>query len=152
MAKPAAASFRISLDCRLSCLPPAQHRTDACQKLSQAERLGDVIVGAEFEADHPVDLVAPMARGDDHGNIGVRPDLAKQVETVFLAESQVQDYDAGILIDEQTSHLSAPGGRDGADIVLLQVIDDQVPHCTVVFDHEARRLAAFDGGVLLRPA
>jgi hypothetical protein len=36
--------------------------------------------------------------------------------------------------------------------MFLEVIDDQMPHRTVVFDHEARRLAVFDGGVLLRPA
>jgi hypothetical protein len=69
-AKSAAPSFRVALDGCLAGFPPAQHRPDARQKLSQTERLGDVVVGAQFQPDNPVDLVATMTRGDDHGNIG----------------------------------------------------------------------------------
>ena len=44
---------------------PAQHRLDAGQQLRAAERLRDVVVGADLEADDPVDLVA-LGREDDH--------------------------------------------------------------------------------------
>src|ERR1700738_1210727 len=69
-AKSAPASFRVALDGRLASLPPAQHRPDPRQKFSQTKRLGDVVVGAQFQPYNPVDLVATMTRGDDHGNIG----------------------------------------------------------------------------------
>jgi len=68
-AKSAAPSFLVALDGCLAGFPPAQHRPDPRQKFSQTERLGDVIVGAQFQPDNPVDLVATMTRGDDHGNI-----------------------------------------------------------------------------------
>src|ERR1700736_2162786 len=74
-AKSATASFRVALD---GC-PPAQHRPDAREKFSQTERLGDVVVGAQFQPDNPVDLVATMTRGDDHGNIGAGSALAEQI-------------------------------------------------------------------------
>src|SRR6266851_6651574 len=69
-AKSAAAFFRVSLGCYLAGFPPAQHRPDTSQKFPQTEGLGDVVVSAEFQSDHPVDFVATMTRGDDHGNIG----------------------------------------------------------------------------------
>src|ERR1700731_4896723 len=69
-AKSAAPSFRVALYGCLAGFPPAQHRPDPRQKFSQTERLGDVVVGAQFQPYNPVDLVATMTRGDDHGNIG----------------------------------------------------------------------------------
>src|ERR1700682_3251652 len=50
-AKSAAASFRVSLGCYLPGFPPAQHRSDARQKFSQTEGLGDVVVGAKFQSN-----------------------------------------------------------------------------------------------------
>src|SRR5260370_38019939 len=69
-AKSATAPFRVALDGRLAGFPSAQHRPDPRQKFSQTERLGDVVVGAQFQPYNSVDLVATMTRGDDHGNIG----------------------------------------------------------------------------------
>jgi hypothetical protein len=83
---------------------PPQHRADTRQQLPKAERLGDVVVGAEFEADHPIDLVVAMAGGDDYRDVGSRPDLAQQVETVLRAEPQIQDDQAGNAFGDLTSH------------------------------------------------
>src|SRR5262249_37013240 len=45
-----------------------QHRADTGQKLTEAEGLGHVVVGAQLEPAHAIDLLA--ARGEhDHGNI-----------------------------------------------------------------------------------
>ena len=38
---------------------PAQHRPHPGDQLARAERLGHVVVGAELQAEHPVDLVVP---------------------------------------------------------------------------------------------
>ncbi len=42
-----------------------QDGTDTCQQLSGAERLGDVVVSAEFQAQHAVHLLAPSTDDDD---------------------------------------------------------------------------------------
>ena len=52
-AKSAAPSFLVALDGCLAGFPPAQHCPDARQKLSQTERLRDVVVGARFQPDDP---------------------------------------------------------------------------------------------------
>ena len=52
----------------------ARHRADASDQLAEAERLHDVVVGAELEPDDTVDLVA--ARGDDDDrHVGSRAQL-----------------------------------------------------------------------------
>src|ERR1700676_4684056 len=44
---------------------PAQHRTDACEELARAERLGQVIVGAQLQPHHPISLFAATGEHDD---------------------------------------------------------------------------------------
>ena len=62
-----------------------EYRADAGEQFAQAERLGEIIVGAEFQPDHSVDLVAAVASRDDDRNVRARPYVAKQVEPVILA-------------------------------------------------------------------
>ena len=62
-----------------------EYRADAGEQFAQAERLGETIVGAEFQPDHSVDLVAAVASRDDDRNVRARPYVAKQVEPVILA-------------------------------------------------------------------
>src|SRR6185369_15288291 len=63
-AEPAAAPLSLPplvlLGLRPAALAPAEHRPGARQKLPQAERLGDIVVGPELQPDHTVDLIAPM--------------------------------------------------------------------------------------------
>ena len=44
---------------------PPQHRADAASELADRERLGDVVVGAQLEAEHLVDLVVARGQHDD---------------------------------------------------------------------------------------
>ena len=44
---------------------PAQHRVDPQHQLARAERLGDVVVGADLEPDDPVGLLAERGQHDD---------------------------------------------------------------------------------------
>ena len=142
-AKSAAASFRVSLGCCLPGFPPAQHRSDARQKFSQTEGLGDVVVGAKFQSNHPVDFVATMTGGDDHGDIGVGPDLAEQIKPVLLGERQIEDHQARFVAGKQGRYFVSSAGRDGADVVFLKVVHHQMPHGAVVLGHKAYRPAAF---------
>jgi hypothetical protein len=68
-------------------LLPSKNRPDSREKLAKNEGLGDVIIGPEFEPNHSVDLVAPIAGDDDHRNIGAAPNLAQQVEPILLVKS-----------------------------------------------------------------
>jgi hypothetical protein len=68
-------------------LLPSENRPDSREKLAKAEGLGDTVIGPEFQPNHPVDLVAPVAGDDDHWNIGAAPGLEQQLEPVILVKS-----------------------------------------------------------------
>jgi hypothetical protein len=124
-----------------SCLLPAQHGTDSRQEFAKTERLGNVIIGAQFESDHPIDLVTSLAGGDDHRNIRARPDLTQQVEPVFLAESRVEEHEIGFTCGEMMGHLLSPRSGDGAHIVLFKIVADRASDDRVVFDNTDTRRA-----------
>ncbi len=68
-----------------------QHRFDAGDELARVERLGHVVVGAQFEADDLVDVV--VARGEhDHGDARALAQLAADGESVHLRHHDVE-YD-----------------------------------------------------------
>ena len=76
-------------------LPP-QHRADAGEQLPKAERLDDVIVRAELQADDAVDFIRTMAGGDDDRNIGMGADFSQQIQPVVLTKPQIQNDQAGL--------------------------------------------------------
>ena len=74
----------------------AQDRADAGDELAGAERLHDVVVGAELEAQHAVGLVA--AGGEhDHRHALVGAQLAQQVEARAVGEHDVEEHEVGAL-------------------------------------------------------
>src|SRR5580692_5930073 len=100
-------------------LLPSQHGADARQKFPKAEGFGEIIIGAQFQSDHPIDLVAPIAGADDYRNIGARSDLTQEVEPILLAEPQIEDDEIRLARGEMMDHLLPPRCGDGAHIVLL---------------------------------
>src|SRR4051812_12663595 len=77
----------------------AEYGPRAGQQFVQAERFGHVIVGAQLETDHPVDLLTTRAGGDDHGNVRTGADLTQDIETTFAPQAKVEH-------DEVTSFAS----------------------------------------------
>ena len=74
----------------------AQDGADAGDELAGAERLDDVVVGAELEAQHAVGLVA--AGGEhDHRHALVGAQLAQQVEARAVGEHDVEEHEVGAL-------------------------------------------------------
>ena len=73
-------------------LPSTQYSPDACEEFAQTERLGHIVVGAEFQADHTVDLIASMTGYDDDRRVRTRSDLTQQIKTVPLIELKVEDH------------------------------------------------------------
>ncbi len=73
-------------------LPSAQYSPDACEEFAQTERLGHIVIGAEFQADHMIDLIASMTGYDDDSRVGTRSDLKQQIKTVLLTELKVEDH------------------------------------------------------------
>ena len=83
-AEPAAALLGVARRRGVSDLAPPQHRPDPRQELPQSERLGDVVVGAEFQSDNAVDLVAAVTGRDYDRNIRMRADFTEQIKAILL--------------------------------------------------------------------
>ena len=83
---------------------PARDGADARDQLAQAERLHDVVVGAELEPDDPVGLLA--ARGDDDDrHVRALAQPPADVEPVDVGQAQVQQHEVG---PERSSSAAAP--------------------------------------------
>ena len=48
--------------------------------------------------DHSIDLVQPVAGGDDHRHVGAGADFAQQVQTIILAQPQVEDDETRLVL------------------------------------------------------
>ena len=70
--------------------PPPQHGPDPGDQLARAERLGDVVVRAELEAQHPLHLV--VARGDHQhrGAVAGGPQRAQHLQPVQAGQPDVE--------------------------------------------------------------
>ena len=75
-------------------LGPAQDGPDAGDELARAERLGQVVVGAELEPEQLVELV--VASGEHHDrDRRVAAQLAGDVEAVEAGQAEVEDDEVG---------------------------------------------------------
>jgi hypothetical protein len=74
-------------------LAPAQHCAHAQRELARAEWLGDVVVRADLEAHHPVDLVGARGEHDDRdlAQRRVGAQVATHLGAGEVREHQVED-------------------------------------------------------------
>ena len=111
---------------------------DPGDDLPGAERLRDVIVGAQFQPDDPVRLV-PLGRQHHHGGPGGRgvgPDLPEQVQPVHPREQDVEKDQFRLL----RSRLLPPGLSVGSHRrrkpFPAEGVDEQVPDLLLVLHDE----------------
>ena len=91
-------------------LGAAQHRADARDHLGARERLDDVVVGAQLEADDLVGLGA--ARGDHHDRrVALAAQRAGHVAAVAVRQRQVEQHQVGVDPLGDLDRLG-DGGRD----------------------------------------
>jgi hypothetical protein len=88
------ASLRIARSCKPPHFLPPQYRTNAGKQFPEAERLYDIVVRTEFEADDAIDFVGTMAGCDNHRNIRMRTNFPQKIQSIILTEPQVQDDQA----------------------------------------------------------
>jgi hypothetical protein len=116
-------------------------------QLARAERLGDVVVAAQLQAEDAVDLVVARGEEDDRGPVAVGAQPADDLGALESGQRDVED----------AGHRAQPaGGRQPGRAVMLhvyaetvpgQVEPDQVGDRPLVLDHQDE---AFPGGVAHR--
>ena len=115
---------------------------DPRHELAQAERLDEVVVGSELEADDAVDLLAAR-RDDDDRHVAARPQLTADGEAVDVRQPEVEQHEVGRLCGE-----GIRPGRDADDVEPLapQALGERHGDRIVVLDeqdvHHRRIVAA----------
>jgi hypothetical protein len=100
---------------------PAQHAAHPGDELAGAERLDDVVVGAQLQADDPVRLVALGGQHDDRGRV-LGADLAAHLQAIHTRQHQIQDDQVRDVGAEGRQRGRAVLGRLDAITLTFQVV------------------------------
>ena len=110
---------------------------DAGGQLAQAERLGDVVVGAELEADDLVELrVLGRQHQDRHARFG--PDDPADLDPGQLGQHQVEQDEVRAFGAEREQGLATVGGGDDPEAVRLERLGERLAQGRLVVDDEDR--------------
>ena len=110
---------------------------DAGGQLAQAERLGDVVVGAELEADDLVELRVLGGEHDDgHARLG--PDDPADLDPGELGEHEVEQDEVRALGPEADERLAPVGRGDDAVALRLERLGERLAQCRLVVHDEDR--------------
>src|SRR3954447_25900484 len=80
-------------------LEPAQHRFDTGDQFAGCEGLGDVVVSAEFQAQHAIVFAGAGGQKDDGngGEAGIAAEPAANIEAVAAGDHDVEQKKGGRL-------------------------------------------------------
>ncbi|MCY1425182.1 hypothetical protein D9M71_409650 [compost metagenome] len=87
----------------------AQYRLDASHQLIGVERLGQVIIGPEFQALDAAQLVALGGEHDDRDLVVCRAQPATGRKAVFARQHQVENHQMKDFTGQQSIHLLGIG-------------------------------------------
>ena len=97
--------------------------------------LAQVIVGAHFQSDDAIGLLAAR-REHDHRKIGAGAQVAAQREAIVAGQHQVEHHQVECAPVQCLPHRAAVGDGSRAQPVLLEVTAKQGPDLGVVIDDQ----------------
>jgi hypothetical protein len=116
-----------------------QDGADPGYELAQPVGLGDVVVGADLEADDSVEL-GPLRGDHDHRHLALRPQLAAHVDARQLRQHHVEQHEVGAHGVEQRQRFGAVTGDVHSEAFALQSDGQRVDEGVLVFDDQDRRV------------
>ncbi len=118
-------------------LHAAQHGVDARGQLARVERLGQVVVGADLEADDAIDVLAAGGEQDD-GNGGTLSQGTQNLEAVLLGQHHIQNHQPVAAARRQIDGARARVVGFDVEPLGAQQLADQVAQLPIVVDDEDR--------------
>ena len=112
-----------------------QHGAHPRKKLAGAEGLGEVVVGAQLEAEDAVDLLALGGKHDDR-NHRLGADFPREGEPVLAGQAHVEEHQVDAAGSERFAHVAAVRRRDHLELVPDEIVADHLPGGGVVVDGE----------------
>jgi hypothetical protein len=95
-----------------------QERLDPRHQLARRERLHHVVVAAQLETEHPINLVAPRGQ-KEHGLLVLLPELAAEGEAVGVGQHHVEDHQVeGALLEREARGGAVARGAHGEPLAL----------------------------------
>ena len=125
-------------------LAAAELGADAAEQLADAERLGDVVVGADLEADDLVDLGVLRGQEDDRSGCGrERPGRGRGR---FGQHHDVEDQEVerDLAVAELVAGIVAVGREDDREALLLERVANRLADRRLVVGHEDPSTAHID--------
>ena len=113
----------------------AQHRAHPGDQFPGRERLGDVVIGAEFQADDLVDL-AVLGGQHDHRNVGPLAQRPADLAARQTGKHQVQQHEIGAVPVESLDRVR-PGRADRyLEALPAQHVGQGIAERLLILDHE----------------
>ena len=120
---------------RLNGAAPAQHRADAGQELAQLAGLGQIVVRAEFQADHAIDRACGCGEHDDR-HAGAPFEIADDRKTVLLRHIEIEDDQVRHLLRDGLAQAVAAVAQAHAEAVHAQIVPDHFARGLLVIHHD----------------
>ena len=113
----------------------AQHRADARDHLGAAERLDDVVVGAELEPDDAVGL--GPARGQHHDrDVAAAAQRAADVAAVAVGQREVEQDDVGLDLVRELERARRGGGHERLEALARERLGERAGDARLVLDEQ----------------
>jgi hypothetical protein len=132
----------ISIGCSSGSVPrrrrAPQKRLYAASELADRERLRDVVVGAELEAEHLVELVVASGQHDDR-HLALGAQALANLEPVELRQHDVQDDEVDALRRELLQRFHAVPRLQDPITLALQGVGEKLLDGVLVVDEEDGR-------------
>ena len=119
-------------------LRAAEQGPDARHQLARAERLGDVVVGPQLEADDAVRLLGAGREHDDgqRAGLGGAAQRAADLEAVDAGQHEIEDHQVRHARPDRLERLAAVAEGVGHVPRPRQVALEQFGDVSVVFDNQ----------------
>src|SRR5262249_22715876 len=115
----------------------AQQRAYTAAELTNRERLGDVVVRAQFEAENLVELLAAGGQHDDR-HVAAGAEAAADLEPVDLRQHQVEHNEVDLPVAKELEGLLAVARLHDSEAVAFERIRQQLLDGILVVDEENR--------------
>jgi len=113
----------------------AEDGVDTGNQLAHAERLGQIVVGADFETDDAIDFFAARSE-HDHGDIGLAAQAPENFESIDVGQVDIQQDRGGPVTSTLFDALLAELRRAEVESFLREGPAQQLHHFAIVIDDQ----------------
>lgn len=113
----------------------AQNRADTRKYLAKMERLGDVVVGTDLQADDSINNVT-LSRHHDDRKRGALADLTCDAQAVHIGQRKVQGYEIDVVAGQRAHNISPARRLGHAEAFTFEASAQEETHLLIVVDDQ----------------